>query len=63
MVVNTTNHVPLIRPNEDDELQFNSQAFSLFSLRSWDDALSSPQFQKQLIHSGTAPRSLPGGRT
>lgn len=60
MVIMSTKAIPLIGPNEDDELQFNSLAFFLVCCP-WDDAVGLPAFQKQLIFFGTALRSLPGG--
>ena len=35
--------------------------FARLVCRPWDDAVGLPAFQKQLIFSGTALRSLPGG--
>lgn len=60
MVIMCTKAIPLLWPNEDDELQFSRSGIFLACCL-WDDAVGSPAFQKQLIFFGTALRSLPGG--
>lgn len=62
VVIMSTKNISLRWPNVADELQFNSLAFSFLVCCLWDNAVGLPAFQKQLIFSGIAPRSLPTGR-